>query len=58
MGKAWELYEYDYSTGTIKLKNRKCRRCGRVMAYHETPKPRWACGYCGFTEYIQAEEKK
>ncbi len=52
---AWSLYEYDYNTGKIKLKNKKCPRCGKVMARHENP-PRWNCGGCGYTEYIR--EKK
>ncbi|RLI29703.1 MAG: 30S ribosomal protein S27ae [Candidatus Hecatellales archaeon] len=52
---AWTLYEYDYKTGAIKLKNRKCPRCGKIMARHNNP-PRWACGGCGYMEYIR--EKK
>jgi ribosomal protein S27AE len=24
------------------------------MAKHSKPVPRWACGYCGFTEFIRA----
>ena len=41
-----KLYEYDYEKGTIKLKNRLCPRCGKVMARHSD---RWACGSCQFT---------
>jgi small subunit ribosomal protein S27Ae len=49
------LYEYDYDKGEIRLKNRKCPRCGKIMAHHQNP-PRWTCGGCGYTEYIR--EKK
>lgn len=57
MGKkgAWSLYEYNYETRAIKLKNRKCPRCGKIMARHSDP-PRWTCGACSYTEYIR--EKK
>lgn len=47
------LYEIDYSTGTIRLKNKVCPRCGRVMAFHKQPVPRWHCGYCGYVEYVR-----
>ncbi len=30
------LYEVDSEKGTIKLKNRKCPRCGNIMAYHKS----------------------
>lgn len=49
--KLWKLYEIDYKTGSIKFKGRKCPRCGKFMAHHLTPIPRWACGGCGYTEY-------
>ena len=49
------LYEYDYATGTIRLKNRLCPRCGRVMARHSD---RWACGACGLTIFIRQQEPK
>jgi small subunit ribosomal protein S27Ae len=45
------VYEYDQEKGTIKLKNKKCPRCDNIMARHEKPIPRWACGSCGFTDY-------
>lgn len=51
--RAFELYEVDYSGGTVKLKNRKCPRCAKVMALHKTPRPRWACGGCNYTEYVR-----
>jgi len=48
-----KLYEYDYSTGKIRLKNKVCPKCGRVMAFHKHPVPRWHCGYCGYVEYVR-----
>ncbi len=47
-----KLYEYDYETGKIRLKNKKCPRCGRIMAFHKKPRPRWHCGYCHYTEFV------
>ncbi len=47
-----KLYEYDYNTGKIRLKNRRCPRCGSIMAHHKVPIPRWHCGKCGYTEFI------
>jgi small subunit ribosomal protein S27Ae len=52
--KAHELYEVDYAAGTVKPKNKKCSRCGRMMAKHMKPSQRWACGFCGFTEFIKS----
>ncbi len=49
--RAHKWYEYDYETGRIVLKNRKCPRCGSVMAYHRAPVERWHCGKCGYTEF-------
>ncbi len=51
-----QLYEYDYNTGTIRLKNRICPRCGSVMAYHRWPVPRWHCGKCSYTIF-EREQK-
>ncbi|MGC8936271.1 MAG: 30S ribosomal protein S27ae [Candidatus Methanomethylicaceae archaeon] len=48
-----DLYEYDYEQGKIVPKNKTCSRCGRMMAKHMKPNPRWACGYCGYTEFIR-----
>ena len=45
------LYDYSYEKKNIKLKNRKCPRCGKIMAYHESPKQRWTCGSCSYTEF-------
>lgn len=50
------LYEIDAAKSTIKLKNRKCQRCGSIMAFHKVPVERWTCGSCGFTDFIK--EKK
>ncbi len=57
---AWvhKLYEYDYDKGTIRLKNKKCPRCGSIMGYHKKPVERWHCGKCGYTEFIQSSSKK
>ena len=44
-----ELYEI--SGTSTKLKNRKCPRCGAVMAAHKQPVQRWVCGACSFTDY-------
>ncbi|HDD34319.1 MAG TPA: 30S ribosomal protein S27ae [Thermofilaceae archaeon] len=47
------LYEYDYETGRIKLKNRKCPRCSSIMAHHMKPVERWHCGKCGYTIFVR-----
>ncbi|TMI22922.1 30S ribosomal protein S27ae [Candidatus Bathyarchaeota archaeon] len=44
-----ELYEI--SGSATKLRNRKCPRCGSVMASHKQPTERWVCGACSFTDY-------
>jgi small subunit ribosomal protein S27Ae len=44
------LYEIDPKKGTARLKNKVCPRCGRVMAFHKQPVPRWHCGYCSYVE--------
>lgn len=49
------LYEVDSQKGTIKLKNRKCPRCGNIMAYHKIPVERWTCGSCSFTDFVKAK---
>ncbi|MCS7099690.1 MAG: 30S ribosomal protein S27ae [Sulfolobales archaeon] len=51
-GKAFRsrLYEIDPRRGVARLKNRVCPKCGRVMALHRSPAPRWHCGYCSYTE--------
>jgi len=47
------LYEIDIQKGTAKLKNRKCPRCGSIMAFHKAPVERWTCGSCSFTDFIK-----
>src|SRR3989475_13243593 len=44
---------YDLSGAVAKLKNRKCPRCGSVMAFHGGSAQRWVCGSCSFTDYGQ-----
>jgi len=44
-----ELYEI--ASTAAKLRNRKCPRCGAVMATHSQPVQRWVCGSCSFTDY-------
>ncbi len=46
-----KYYEVDASKASVKLGNRKCPRCGRVMAFHKEGKPRWHCGACNYTEF-------
>jgi small subunit ribosomal protein S27Ae len=52
-----QIYEYDYKTGTIRLKNRLCPRCGTVMAFHKAGKPRWHCGKCNYTIFVEERKK-
>ncbi|AAK40759.1 30S ribosomal protein S27ae [Saccharolobus solfataricus] len=42
----------------VKLKNKKCPRCGSIMAHHLKPNERWSCGKCGYTEFIGASKKR
>ena len=58
MAHVHKLYEYDYETGKIRLKNKKCPRCGRVMAHHLKPVERWHCGRCNYTEFVTAKKKR
>src|SRR2546421_11128718 len=44
---------YDLSGAVAKLKNRKCPRCGSVMAFHGGTAQRWVCGSCRFSDYGQ-----
>jgi len=46
-----KIYQIDPNTGKLIRKNKKCQRCNVFMARHENP-PRWACGKCGYTEFI------
>jgi len=52
------LYEVDAQKGTVKLRNRKCPRCGNIMAYHKVPVERWTCGSCSFTDFVKAKTAK
>ncbi len=47
------LYNYDYDNNTIKLRNKKCPRCGNIMAHHKKPVERWMCGNCNYTEIVE-----
>jgi small subunit ribosomal protein S27Ae len=51
--RASKLYELDAAKGQIKLKNKKCPRCGNFMARHKNPVDRWTCGSCSFTDYVE-----
>ena len=51
--RAANLYELDAAMGQIKLKNKKCPRCGNFMAHHRIPVDRWTCGSCSFTDYVE-----
>jgi ubiquitin-small subunit ribosomal protein S27Ae len=51
------LYEVDYSKNKVTLKNKKCPRCGNIMALHKAPSLRWACGSCGYAEFIKVDKK-
>lgn len=52
-----QLYEYNYKIGVIKSKNRMCPRCGAMMAFHNVGKPRWHCGKCNYTIFIEEKKK-
>src|SRR2546425_9744796 len=46
---------YDLSGAVAKLKNRKCPRCGSVMAFHGGSAQRWVCGSGSVSDYGQKE---
>lgn len=52
MATAYRRYDVDRSKGNIKLKSKMCPRCGAMMAKHEIPAKRFACGKCGYTEFL------
>jgi len=52
----WQAYNYDYKSGKVSLKNKKCPRCDKIMAQHQNPQ-RWSCGGCGYTEYIRQKAR-
>lgn len=53
----WSRYEVDYQTGKVTFKNKRCPRCKKTMARHDNPS-RWACGGCGYMEYIKKAAEK
>jgi len=55
MSSVSKLYEYDYEKGVIRLKNKKCPKCGSIMAHHLVPVERWHCGKCKYTEFIKTK---
>lgn len=42
---------YDIKGEKLVRNLKKCPRCGSFMAHHKE-RSRWACGSCGYTEYI------
>lgn len=48
-----KVYELDPEKGTLKLRSRKCPRCGNIMAYHKSPVKRYTCGSCSYTDYVK-----
>lgn len=50
------LYDYNYEKGSITLRNRKCPRCGAIMAHHKGKSPRLTCGSCSYTDFIKEEK--
>jgi small subunit ribosomal protein S27Ae len=48
-----KVYELDSEKGTLKFRNRKCPRCGSIMAYHKNPVQRYTCGSCSYTDYVK-----
>ncbi|MCD6563278.1 MAG: 30S ribosomal protein S27ae [Thermoproteales archaeon] len=58
MTKIYKLYEYDYNTGKITLKNKLCPRCGSIMAHHLKPVERWHCGKCGYTIFVTSQKQR
>lgn len=50
----WKCYET--TEGKLKRKNHVCPKCGPgvFMGNHKT---RWACGKCGYTEYVREAKK-
>jgi small subunit ribosomal protein S27Ae len=49
------LYDVDAEKGVVKLKNRKCPRCGNIMGHHKAPVERWTCGSCSFTDFVKGK---
>jgi small subunit ribosomal protein S27Ae len=49
------LYDVNYEKGSIALKNRKCPRCGGIMAHHKGSTPRLTCGACSYTDFVKKQ---
>jgi len=54
--RASTLYVLEPAKGQIRLKNKKCPRCGNFMAHHKKPVERWTCGSCSFTDYVESKK--
>jgi len=54
--RASKLYDLESAKGQIRLKNKKCPRCGNFMAHHKKPVERWTCGSCSFTDYVESKK--
>jgi len=48
---------YDIQGDKISHRLKKCPRCGSFMAHHEVTQQRWACGKCGYTEFVGAKPR-
>jgi len=48
---------YEIKDGKLTRRLRKCPRCGSFMAHHRVTQERWACGSCGFTEFVVAKPR-
>lgn len=53
----WNLFEYDYKSGVVKLRAEYCPRCRSIMAFHREPIARWYCGRCHYTEYVRVRRR-
>jgi len=50
--KGYMIHKYYRIEGDKIVRNlRKCQRCSAFMAHHKE-RERWACGSCGYTEYL------
>lgn len=47
------LYDYYHQKSSISLKNKKCPRCGAIMAHHKGAVPRLTCGSCSYTDFLK-----
>jgi small subunit ribosomal protein S27Ae len=48
---------YDITGDKISHRLRKCPRCGSFMANHKGVQQRWACGKCGYTEFVSVKPR-